>query len=578
MANQAIALQARAPQGNILGPALQQGAQMVNMMRQQEAADRQAAATNQQLALAQAEEAHKAAMRPLQMDQARATLAATQGGEEREAALQPFALNEAEARARQAEIKTLSDFYGLSYDRIKNAKNLNDVVIAGNSLKNTFKNPMLQDAVDQTLATLPKNPADFPAWREETLFNTLTNVEQLKQRFQTQTTGEESRVIAMPEYGGGPRGVTATEVPGSRIQAAQGLTYSTDASGNIITLPSKMPGTGGFDSASPVKVALQTNPGALKDGPFAQAQRGYAGSSGGFATFNTPEAGIAAQENLLRSAYVNKGVNTIDKIINRYAPPGPENSAASVANYKNYIRQRTGIDTNAPITAAQVPKVAAAMREFETGQRPGGGATANTGVSNIQLGQPIAGTGKARKASAQAYSAMVATMAKYDQTIKRAESLRDSKGLDGIVGNIEGNIPAPVLSVTSQEKANALAKYDSLLATAGFQELQQLRDASETGGALGNVSNSENTLTQNAAFTTSRTQSKPEFVKSLNTYINDLKASQQRLKDAYQLEYGSSYTSPSSPARNAPPPPPARNAPAPTRGSNIDALLKKYGG
>jgi hypothetical protein len=279
----------------------------------------------------------------------------------------------------------------------------------------------------------------------------------------------------------------------------------------------------------------------------------------------------------LRSAYVNKGVNTIDKIINRYAPPGPENSAASVANYKNYIRQRTGIDTNAPITAAQVPKVAAAMREFETGQRPGGGASANTGVSNIQLGQPIPGTGKTRKASAQAYSAMVATMAKYDQTIRRAESLRDSKGLDGIVGNIEGNIPAPVLSLTSQEKANALAKYDTLLATAGFQELQQLRDASETGGALGNVSNAENTLTQNAAFTTSRTQSKPEFVKSLNTYINDLKASQQRLKDAYQLEYGSSYTAPSSPPRNAPPPPPARNAPAPTRGSNIDALVKRYG-
>ena len=577
MANQAIALQARAPQGNILGPALQQGAQMVNMMRQQEAADRQAAATNQQLEIARAGETRAAALAPVQLSKAQADLLASQQGEARAAALAPAQLSKAEADAQQARIKTTGDFFALTALGLKNSKSLDDAVKVGNFLKENFREPVFQQAVDQTMATLPKNPADFNAWRERTMFQALDGEKQLSQKYQTQTTGEETRVIAMPEYGGGPRGVTATEVPGSRIQAAQGLTYSTDASGNIITLPSKMPGTGGFDNASPVKVALQTNPGALKDGPFAQSQRGYAGSSGGFATFNTPEAGIAAQENLLRSAYVNKGVNTIDKIIDRYAPPGPENSAASVANYKNYIRQRTGIDTNAPITAAQVPKVAAAMREFETGQRPGGGA--NTGVSNIQLGQPIPGTGKARKASAQAYSAMVATMAKYDQTIKRAESLRDSKGLDGIVGNIEGNIPAPVLSVTSQEKANALAKYDSLLATAGFQELQQLRDASETGGALGNVSNSENTLTQNAAFTTSRTQSKPEFVKSLNTYINDLKASQQRLKDAYQLEYGSPYTSPSSPARNAPPPPPpARNAPAPTRGSNIDALLKKYGG
>lgn len=123
---------------------------------------------------------------------------------------------------------------------------------------------------------------------------------------------------------------------------------------------------------TPVQRALQTNPGALKDTPFTRAQPGYAGSSGGFATFETPELGIRAQESLLNVAYVRKGFNTIDKIINRYAPPGAENSSASVNNYKNYISQRTGIPTNAVIRSAQVPAVAAAMREFETGNRPGG--------------------------------------------------------------------------------------------------------------------------------------------------------------------------------------------------------------
>jgi len=56
MANQAIALQARAPQGNFLGPAIQQGAQMINMMSQQRAAERQAAAQQQQLEIARAKE------------------------------------------------------------------------------------------------------------------------------------------------------------------------------------------------------------------------------------------------------------------------------------------------------------------------------------------------------------------------------------------------------------------------------------------------------------------------------------------------------------------------------------------
>lgn len=60
MANQAIALQARAPQGNFLAPAIQQGAQMINMMSQQRAAERQAAAQQQQLEIARAGEARAA--------------------------------------------------------------------------------------------------------------------------------------------------------------------------------------------------------------------------------------------------------------------------------------------------------------------------------------------------------------------------------------------------------------------------------------------------------------------------------------------------------------------------------------
>lgn len=62
MANQAIALQARAPQqSNILGGALQQGAQMINMMSQQRAAERQAAVAQQEMEIARAAEARAAA-------------------------------------------------------------------------------------------------------------------------------------------------------------------------------------------------------------------------------------------------------------------------------------------------------------------------------------------------------------------------------------------------------------------------------------------------------------------------------------------------------------------------------------
>ena len=60
MANQAIALQARAPQGNFLAPAIQQGAQFINMMRQQQALERQTAVQQQSMEIQRAVEGRAA--------------------------------------------------------------------------------------------------------------------------------------------------------------------------------------------------------------------------------------------------------------------------------------------------------------------------------------------------------------------------------------------------------------------------------------------------------------------------------------------------------------------------------------
>jgi hypothetical protein len=72
MANQMVALQARAPQGGGLGPAIAQGAQMINMMTQQRAAERQAAQAQQTLDIQAAQEARAAAMAGPQLEKAKA--------------------------------------------------------------------------------------------------------------------------------------------------------------------------------------------------------------------------------------------------------------------------------------------------------------------------------------------------------------------------------------------------------------------------------------------------------------------------------------------------------------------------
>lgn len=109
------------------------------------------------------------------------------------------------------------------------------------------------------------------------------------------------------------------------------------------------------------------NPGNIEDGPFARSQPGYKGSDGRFAIFDSPESGRRAQEQLLAKNY--KGMSPA-QVVQKYAPLG-DNSEESVRNYIGYAASRAGIDPDKPVPPAKLSQFAAAMREFETGNRPG---------------------------------------------------------------------------------------------------------------------------------------------------------------------------------------------------------------
>jgi hypothetical protein len=376
MANQMIALQARNPQLPDPARITAQYANMMNMARQQEAAQRQAQLSQQTMDINAAQEARAARLAEPQ-----------------------FAKAQSEAAA--ADLKTKLEFQAFVYTALKNADNPDQVVGFAERIAGIpqFQDPMFQGALSDAVASMPIDPVQFGEWRKATAAKTLTAAEELSNEFTTQNLGTSTRVIRTPKYGRGP----AEVVEGSEAAVdIKPTVVNTDELGPIIVDPNTgrgypvsagaiggytAPGVGGSRGVAggapargSVAAALQTNPGAIKDGAFARSQPGYAGASGGFATFDTPQAGIAAQENLLRGSYVNKGFNTIDKIINRYAPQGPENSAASVSNYKKYVAQKAGVDINAPITAAQIPVVARAMREFETGNTSGGGTPTGAGA------------------------------------------------------------------------------------------------------------------------------------------------------------------------------------------------------
>ena len=113
------------------------------------------------------------------------------------------------------------------------------------------------------------------------------------------------------------------------------------------------------------------NPGNIEDGPFARRQPGYSGGDGRFARFDNMENGLNAQSALLQS-YGNKGLNTLNAIVNRYAPASDHNNTAA---YAGFLSKRLGIAPDAPLDMSN-PSVrrdlAMAMAQHENGKDPRG--------------------------------------------------------------------------------------------------------------------------------------------------------------------------------------------------------------
>ena len=187
------------------------------------------------------------------------------------------------------------------------------------------------------------------------------------------------------------------------------------------------------------------NAGNLKDGPFARSQPGYKGADAdGFAVFEDANAGTRAQVSLLQQRYFGRGLNTPASIVNTYAPPGPENSGASVSNYTNFIARRLGIGPNDPIPPGRVVELAQAMQEFENGTGaasggPGVQRVAQTPDKTAEPGKPAGGgTAKEREQDAARQAAIdpIVTMARlYAKMADEGQAPGSASTVAGNVGN-----------------------------------------------------------------------------------------------------------------------------------------------
>ena len=173
---------------------------------------------------------------------------------------------------------------------------------------------------------------------------------------------------------------------------------------------------------------------------------------------------------------------------------------------------------------------------------PGGPAARRTATPAAAAGaapSAAAESGLSRKeierrnaAFPKASNALKAFDASSDDLIAKLTELSQSPGLNQITGLVGGR----VVGITDAGR-RAQALFDTVAARGQFQELQQMRDASPTGGALGNVSNREGELLRAAFAAIDRRQSKADVQNEIENVINKIKASKARVREAFEETY-----------------------------------------
>lgn len=249
-------------------------------------------------------------------------------------------------------------------------------------------------------------------------------------------------------------------------------------------------------------------------------------ASGGMTTIDNPQVGAGGYRTVPNPAYVRaQNVQQAYKVADflaQYLPPDRirqevynqtgvdvgEQSGLSTPKGREKAKELTGLaDTNSQIAARDAQRreneLDAAKKARELQQAPVEARnTVETAVSNLDRLKNAA------------------------SSIMDNESLWRSVGLVGWLPNMPGSAAADITSDIA-----------SLKSQVAFGALQAMRDASKTGGALGNVSDTEVKRLESTMAALDEAQSPAQFRQRLNQIINQVDVSQNRLTRTYRDAY-----------------------------------------
>jgi hypothetical protein len=156
----------------------------------------------------------------------------------------------------------------------------------------------------------------------------------------------------------------------------------------------------------------------------------------------------------------------------------------------------------------------------------------------------------------QATYAFRTTTANLDRMLQSATELAKDPGLRSITG-MQGVFP----NIPGGPAANAEAKLDALRNQIAMQTLQAMRDASKTGGAVGNVTEKEWPRLESALVSLKQAQGYSQIKKAIEDVAKIAQESKTRIAEQYNMTY---------PRQNAQIIPSEGMSTAPTGGNVVD--------
>jgi hypothetical protein len=133
----------------------------------------------------------------------------------------------------------------------------------------------------------------------------------------------------------------------------------------------------------------------------------------------------------------------------------------------------------------------------------------------------------------QAQAHLTDAHANLDRLKEAATAIKNDPNLIRTVG-----VGSMIPTIPGSGVANVEANLEALKSQVGFGVLQAMRDASKTGGALGNVSNAEGARLEANLAALNPKQSHAQFMANLQKVIDYADAAKGRLKTAYDGTYG----------------------------------------